>query len=270
MFNSISRQKLRHIITDDFPDLLPFVNMLYATQGHTMVKLDDGSWEAIGVVEGFSQGCTLSPIFVGIVLNHILQKLDKMMLERSHERHRQCLELGLSSDDGQGCVQIVMGYMHDINAIVRVEDAAFFMCHFKRLCLPLGTVLNQEKTKVMISTNGHKLTDLLKAPDDPHLRATDEELSQMIRENSNLEGVPHESTDGIRVLETPVGSTAFSRRFISQAMDKVREHSKTILDCLPSRQFAVQLYKCFASHKMTLLFGRDVLAIKDYPRNWNT
>ena len=85
----------------------------------------------------------------------------------------------------------------------------------------------------------------------------------MIRENSNLEGVPHESTDGIRVLETPVGSTAFSRRFISQAMDKVREHSKTILDRLHSRQSALQLYKFCASHKMTHLFGVDVLMVKD-------
>ena len=61
--------------------------------------------------------------------------------------------------------------MDDINAIVHVEDAVFFMYHFKRLGLPLGAVLNQEKTRVMTSTNGHKLTDLLKASDDPHLRA---------------------------------------------------------------------------------------------------
>ena len=44
MFNSISRQKLRHIIAEDFSDLLPCVNMLYATKGQTMVKLEDGSW----------------------------------------------------------------------------------------------------------------------------------------------------------------------------------------------------------------------------------
>ena len=52
-----------------------------------MAKLEDGSWEAINVVEGFSQGCPLSPIFAGIVQNHILQKLDKLMLGRAHKRH---------------------------------------------------------------------------------------------------------------------------------------------------------------------------------------
>ena len=109
----------------------------------------------------------MSPIIVGIVLNHILQKLDKLMLERAHERHRQYLELVLSSDGGQGCIPIVMGYMDDINAIVHIEDAAFFMYHFKRLGLPLGAVLNQEKTRVMTFKNGHKLTDLSRRQTTP-------------------------------------------------------------------------------------------------------
>ena len=113
------------------------------------------------------------------------------MLEGAHDRHRQYLELGLSSDDDQGCVPIVMGYMDDTNAIVHVEDAAFFMYHFKGLGLPLGAVLNQEKTRVMTSTNGDKLTDLLKASDDPHLRATGDELSQMIRENPTQDVACH-------------------------------------------------------------------------------
>ena len=71
------------------------------------------------------------------------------MLECAHDHHRQYLELGLSSDDDQGCVPIVMGYMDHTNAIVHVEDAAFFVYYFKRLGLPLGTVLNQEKTRVI-------------------------------------------------------------------------------------------------------------------------
>ena len=146
------------------------------------------------------------------------------MLERAHERHRQYLELRLSLNDGQGCVPIVMGYMDYVNAIVHIEDEAFFMNHFKRTGLPLGAVLDQEKTRVMTS---------------PHLRATGEELSQMIREISTQVGVPHEITDGIRMLGTPVENATFSRHFISQAMDKVREHSKTILYCLHSRQSAL-------------------------------
>ena len=94
------------------------------------------------------------------------------MLERAHERHKQYLELELSSNYGKGCIPVVMGYMDGINTIVHIEDAAFFMYHFKRLDLPLGAILKQEKTGIMTSTNGHKLTDLLKTSDDPHLCAT--------------------------------------------------------------------------------------------------
>ena len=50
-------------------------------------------------------------------------------------------------------------------------------------------------------------------------------------------------------------------------MGKVRKYSKTILDCLPSRQSALQMYKFCASHKMTHLFGANILTDKNYPRN---
>ena len=173
-------------VAEDFPDLLPFVDMLYAPKGQAMVKLEYGSCssEAIDVVEGLSQGLSMSSIFAGKVLNHILRKLDRLMLEQAHGRHKQYLELGFFSDDGQGCIPILMGYMDIINAIVHIEDAAFFMYHFKRLSLPFGEVFDQDKIRVMTSTNGHKLTDLLKTSDDPHLRATGDELSHMIQKNS--------------------------------------------------------------------------------------
>ena len=54
-----------------------------------MVKLEDGSWEVIDVEKCFSQGCPLYPIFAGIVLNHMLRKLDKLMLERACKCHLQ-------------------------------------------------------------------------------------------------------------------------------------------------------------------------------------
>ena len=85
MFNAISKQKLRELVAMDFPELEPFVNMLYEEEGQTMVKLEDGAWEIMIAKEGFSQGCPLSPVFAGIVLNHVLRKLNKMMLERAYQ-----------------------------------------------------------------------------------------------------------------------------------------------------------------------------------------
>ena len=129
------------------------------------------------------------------------------------------------------------------------------------------------KNRVLTSTNGLKLTDLLSASTDLHLRATDDELLHVISQDSTKDGLPHEIADGdsICVLhDTPVGNTTFCKSFISKAMSKMREHSKTILDCLPSRQSMLQLYKLCVSQKMTHLFGADVLTEKKHSRNWNT
>ena len=123
------------------------------------------------------------------------------------------------------------------------------------------------KNRVLTSTNGLKLTDLLSASTDLHLRATDDELLHVISQDSTKDGLPHEIADGdsICVLhDTPVGNTTFCKSFISKAMSKMREHSKTILDCLPSRQSMLQLYKLCVSQKMTHLFGADVLTKKKH------
>ena len=68
----------------------------------------------------------------------------------------------------------------------------------------------------MPSSDGHKLTDLLETCDDPHLRATGDELSHLVSQNSTKDGISHEITDDIRVLGTPVGNATFCKRFISQ------------------------------------------------------
>ena len=102
-----------------------------------------------------------------------------------------------ASDDDQGCIPIVMSYMDDTNAIVHVEDAAFFVHRLKPLGLPLCAVLNKDKHRVMTSTNGQKLTDLLRKPTNLNLCSTSEELHHMISQNSTENGVLHEITDGI-------------------------------------------------------------------------
>ena len=119
----------------------------------------------------------------------------------------------------------------------------------------------------MTSTNGQKLTDLLSESTDPGLKSTGEDLLQMIQENSTKDGAPQEITDGIRVLGTPVGNPVYCRNFISEAMKKAQTHATTILERLPSKQSALQLYKFCTSQKMTHLFGADVLTEENHPRN---
>ena len=48
--------------------------------------------------KSFAKGCSLSPVFWAyVVLNHILGKLDKMMLERVYLRHNTTSKALLSN-----------------------------------------------------------------------------------------------------------------------------------------------------------------------------
>ena len=51
-------------------------------------------------------------LLVLVVLNHILRKLAKLMLERAYERNDRCLQHGIDTNDGQGSILIVLGYIH--------------------------------------------------------------------------------------------------------------------------------------------------------------
>ena len=48
--------------------------------------MGDGTWAIIGVEEGFSQGCPLSPVFVALVLNVILKKIQPELEQGTKDR----------------------------------------------------------------------------------------------------------------------------------------------------------------------------------------
>ena len=100
MFNAVSREELREIISNDFPALEHFADMLYEEDGETYVRMGDGSWSVIDVTEGFSQGCPLSPVFAALVLNSILRQLQPQLEARAKSR----LARGDKGDDGKGSI----------------------------------------------------------------------------------------------------------------------------------------------------------------------
>ena len=82
MFNAVSREKLRDILANKFPELENFTNVLYDDYRLTCIKKDDGTWLQIPVKEGFAQGCPMSPIFAAIVLGFIVTKIEKELHEQ--------------------------------------------------------------------------------------------------------------------------------------------------------------------------------------------
>ena len=150
MFNAMSREKLRQLIERDFPELTPLADMLYKEPGYQMVRKVDGTWVAIPVEEGFSQGCPLSPIFAAIVLNYILRKVHRDLTLKSIKRASD----GNLHDDGIGGAPIILAYVDDTNVLIPLEDVEDFLYLFNKYGNPLGAFLNLTKTKILTSTMG--------------------------------------------------------------------------------------------------------------------
>ena len=160
--------------------------------------------------KGFSQGCPISPIFGALVLGVILKKVYKDLDKRVQDR----LNEGETLDDDNGGVSITMAYIDDVNALVPLEDVKFFLDKFKMYGEELGGFMNTEKTKIMTSTSNSSLVTRLQDSSDivKNLLADDLEsaiatYSRKKREDKTI--VPHEVTDGLRVLGAPIGNTAF-------------------------------------------------------------
>ena len=260
MFNAISRQKLREIMHRRFPELEAFADMIYETTGYTSVKLSDGRWREIPVLEGFAQGCPMSPVFAAIVLNEILSCVSDDLQARAGERATS----SLCGDDGRGGVSIIMGYVDDVNALVPLEDVEFFLERFRAYGEPLGAIMNTEKTRILTSVSGRSTVDLLRSRARLGLQSVGESLGRAICNFSTTikDGVriPVEVTSGLRVLGAPVGSRRFCLGFIRDQMASARAASTRILDGLDDKQTRLQLFKTCTIHKLTHLFASDVLA----------
>ena len=56
------------------------------------------------------------------------------MLDRAYLQHKTTsTTLALRSDDGMESIPIVMGYMDDVNTLVSVQNAAFFVDQFRKI-----------------------------------------------------------------------------------------------------------------------------------------
>jgi hypothetical protein len=86
MFNAVSRERLREIISEKFPTLEAYSDLIYDGNGETFVRLENGQWTVIPVSEGFSQGCPASPVFAALVLHDILSTIQPKLVRRAEQR----------------------------------------------------------------------------------------------------------------------------------------------------------------------------------------
>ena len=270
MFNAVSRERLREIISDKFPTLEAFSDLIYEEAGETFVKLEDGDWTIISVEEGFTQGCPVSPVFAAIVLNEILDKIQQELNQRASIR----VSNGELGDDGFGTLGIILAYVDDVNSLLSHDDATYFLQRFVELATPLGAILNTEKTRILTSTSGSSIVDKLIGSNKLKHTMRGTSLKQTIEKYStkivNGERVPVEVTDGLRVLGAPIGSPTFCKTFINDILKRAINDSNKLLSSLEDVQTMVRLFSVCTVHKTTHLFSSDVFnsPIQDLPNHF--
>ena len=278
MFNAISREKLIALFDREFPELVNFAECLYAEPGRSVVRRDDGRWEAVPVEEGFSQGCPASPVFAAFVLHHILQKINKDLSIKAAARISKSKGDGTTDvyDDNQGGRPLIFTYVDDGNMMIPLPDVADFLRLFEKYGHPLGCRLNTEKTRILTSTCGRKITNRLASSDNPEHQALAESLRRTIATYSRTMGedgtyTAVEVTDGLRVLGAPIGSSIFCNNFIMDMVSKAQQAARCLYRGLDSKQTVLQLFRTCTAHKLTHLFPADVLnqPVASLPNCWN-
>ena len=140
MFNAVSRERLREIISEKFP---------------TFVRLENGEWRIIAVTEGFSQGCPASPVFAALALHDILSKIQP-------ELERQAIQRKAAGDLGDNGHSSIGFSVDNVNAVLHRQDVDYLLNRFKTLAEPLSAILDTEKTRIMTTTTGTSLIEWLK------------------------------------------------------------------------------------------------------------
>jgi hypothetical protein len=232
-----------------------------------MYKDLDNNWQTIEVEEGFTQGCPFSPLFAGIVLTHILQKIDKELQQRAKSR----LQQNNPMDDGMGGIALLMAYVDDTNCLLPLEDVSLFLKRFEEYGVPLGAVMNTDKTRIMTSTTSTSIIPALEQQ-NPNLAT---EISNSITAYSRKNGEPYEETNGLRILGSPIGSATFQANFITNYLQTAKEDASKIIEGLDDIQTMLQVYRTCTTQKMIHLYTADVYLqesqepTKCSPRNWH-
>ena len=60
-------------------------------------------------------------------------------------------------DDDEGRITLILAYVDDVNCLVPLEDVKLLLPKFKEYGVPLGAVMNADKTRIMTSTHGHHI-----------------------------------------------------------------------------------------------------------------
>eukprot|EP00957_Ditylum_brightwellii_P064047 4858673-Ditylum_brightwellii.AAC.1 len=186
MFNTMSREKCRHVLSTKFPHLLCLFDALYRWANKVHVRKEDGTLETFLQFEGFALGCPLSGVFSALVLGEVLKHLNEGQSDCS-------LHAANPQDDVDDLISKLLAFIDDTNAVVPHQDVAWIFYEIRTIDITFGCQSSKKKTKILTTITGSSL--LLHLPQE-----TAEELNRTI--NTYTKG---EVTTVLTILSLPIG-----------------------------------------------------------------
>ncbi|MGH7954424.1 MAG: reverse transcriptase domain-containing protein, partial [Gloeomargaritales cyanobacterium] len=215
MFNSVSRKKARQLIRLHFSHLIGLFDLMYKFPAKVWYQLPRGEWQHFLQIEGFPQGCPLSPFFAALVLHCILSEIDNDLRAKADFRRLN----GDQGDDGAGSVTDIFALLDDTQSVVPYEDLLFLFRRFVELGAPLGCILAQGKCKILTSTCGISPRKYIKAE---HGNNLDNALA------TYCGGPSGELLNGTRLLGYPLGNVAFVKSFLQASVNQLKASTEAL------------------------------------------
>ena len=223
MLNEISREGALDIINTHFTQLSQIANTLLAetTKCHYMER--NGEWSHFQQEEELPQGCRFSPVLASLVLNVIIQELDKQLRARAAQR-KQTKNL---VDDKEGVITNLLAFVDDLNAIVLIADSLFYFKTFTQLVNNLGL----RTSVILTSTNNISLKPFLTPAS-----------KKILDKHINTFTAGKETTDGIVILGFPIGSRNFINIHLENLSKNIRKTLHSLRTNLDNIQTVGQLF----------------------------
>jgi len=181
-------------------------------------------------------------------------------------------------DDHIGGEATPVSFVDDCNIAIHVVDLLFFMSEFERLGPPRGLRFNTTKTRIMTSTTGASAIPAIARHYGPSIAAEvnfciSKYSTKLVPDPSCPQGpkisVPHEETEGLRILGQPVGSyTLFAKRFFQSAFETAKSDA-TKLPTIFDKHSSLRLFQKCTMHKVPHLLASEVAYAPTMTSNWD-
>jgi hypothetical protein len=209
MFNTVHRDTVRAELTEHLPQLVQLFDNLYPPDGNQVwLRTASGHWESFHQLEGFAQGCPLSPLFSCLPLAKLLRQLMEYI---------------------QDLALTPLSYLDDTHLLPKLSQIRPVFEYLQAQGPQYGLILSPDKCNIILSST----TDIL-----PLLPLPLQQDLQWVLDNY----CKHHQSQGLRVLGHPIGNSDFAVSYLHSKLDHTQHLTDLLLKHVQSPAIKLRLF----------------------------